>query len=340
MLLCILVASQAFSNEVVLKKGRALQRQQKYAEAARLYEKAIKQKPSADLYVEFGSLLGKLQKYDQAKELLEDGLKKFPENGSVKNLLALILIRTDNKDKALDLLNEVLIQNPKNGFALNWKRKLIAEMNNSQSNNLNSSQTSTGDSAQKRLTSRASDGDYQIDNSASEEEQTKLAIELYKEMMTLEKWEIDAFKDLHRRVIEKCPDTGQAEESCWRLSNLYLLGEDPPDYHSIIEVLEHMLKQYPDSPLLPDAKNRLLMSYQQTEQLEKVVEIYQELFTLDPDPIDDKVFMVRALEFADALAAIGQSGDAQAWYMKIIEKDDGRDMLEARVARERLAGED
>jgi len=36
---------------------------------------------------------------------------------------------------------------------------------------------------------------------------------------------------------------------------------------------------------------------------------------------------------------IGREADAQAWYMKIIEKDDGKDSLEARVARQRLQGE-
>ncbi len=159
-------------------------------------------------------------------------------------------------------------------------------------------------------------------------------------MMALEKWELDSFKALHREVIEKCPTTGQAEESCWRLSNLYLLAEEPPDHQAAIEVLEHLVKTYPDSPLLPDVKNRLIISYQKTGQNDKVVSLYQELFTVDPNPKNDKIFMVRALEFADALAATGRDADAQLWYQKILEKDDGRDMLEARVARQRLQGEE
>jgi tetratricopeptide (TPR) repeat protein len=117
-----------------------------------------------------------------------------------------------------------------------------------------------------------------------------------------------------------------------------MLGEDPPDFQSVIEVLEHLLKQYPDTPLLPDAKNRLLIACQQTNQMDKVVAIYEELFTRDPEPADDKTFMVRALEFGDALSAVGRAAEAQEWYQKILVRDDGKDSLEARVAKERLAG--
>jgi len=334
-LLVLLCSLQAFAQDDVIKKGRALQREQKYDEALQLYRDALKQKPAEDLYIESGSLLGKLQKYDNAMTVLEKGIKDFPQSTSLKNLMALILVRKGDKEKAKAMLEEVIAADSDNSFALSWLDKL------------KSSQTSGTEPADEQSSSSSSTslsgsgsttGAFSVDSSLPEDQQKELAKKLYQEMMELEKWELDSFKELHRKVIEKCPATAQAEESCWRLSNLYMLGEDPPDFQSVIDVLEHLLKQYPDTPLLPDAKNRLLIACQQTNQMDKVVAIYEELFTRDPEPADDKTFMVRALEFGDALSAVGRAAEAQEWYQKVLVRDDGKDSLEARVARERLTG--
>lgn len=330
-----LFSCAVFSEDDAIKKGRALQREQKFDEALQLYRDALKQAPTEDLYIEAGSLLGKMQKYDNAMTILERGLKDFPQSTSLKNLMALILVRKGDKARAKTLLEEVIAADADNSFALNWLEKLKKDVTSPATGTASVDADSETDSS---LTGNVVTGAYNVDNSLPEEQQKELAVKLYQEMMELEKWELDSFKELHRKVIEKCPLTAHAEESCWRLSNLYMLGEDPPDFQSVIEVLEHLLKQYPDTPLLPDAKNRLLIACQQTNQMEKVVAIYEELFTRDPEPADDKTFMVRSLEFADALAAVGRAAEAQAWYEKVILRDDGKDSLEARVARERLAG--
>lgn len=338
-LLMVTLSSVLPASESILKQGRALQRERKFDEALQLYKNGLKQNPTEDLYVEAGALLGKMQKYENAETVLEKGLQDFAESKSLRNLLALIKIRKGDKAKAKALLEEVLAKDPENGFAKKWLAKVDAgdvddaDQETAVSQDVKPAQVSSGSS----ITGTVSTGAYRVDSSLSKDEQKALAVKLYQEMMDLEKWELDSFKELHRKVIEKCPLTDQAEESCWRLSNLYLLGEDPPDFQNVIEVLEHLLKQYPNTPLMPDAKNRLLVSYQQSGQMDKVVTLYEELFTLDPDPIDEKVFMVRALEFADALSAVGRTSDAQLWYQKIIERDDGKDSLEARVARERLS---
>ena len=151
--------------------------------------------------------------------------------------------------------------------------------------------------------------------------------------------ELDRFIELHKQVIERCPQTDQAEESCWRLSNLYMLGQDPPDFDNVIAVLEHLLKQYPETDLLPDAKNRLMVSYESTGRMNELVELYEELFKRDPDPEDDQTFMVRALEFGNALTAVGRGADAALWYQKVLERDNNRNSLEARAARARLGGQ-
>jgi tetratricopeptide (TPR) repeat protein len=327
------------ANREALKRGQALERQNKYEQALEVYKNAIKQKPTEALYIEAGALLGKMQKYENAKKVLELGLKDFPESTSLKNLLALIMVRTNQNDKAISLLKEVLDVDSDNGFAKKWLAKIQPTDQGAPATTQQETHQSVDQSFSGSSSATPADGAYRVSNDLSLEEQKELAKKLYQQMMGLEKWELDYFKELHQEVITKCPETAQAEESCWRLSNLYILGEDPPNYQATIDVLEHLLKQYPDTPLLPDAKNRLMISYQKTNQPEKVVELYQELFTLDPDPVDDKVFMVRALEFADALRSTGREADAQAWYMKIIEKDDGKGALEARVARQRLEGE-
>ena len=155
-------------------------------------------------------------------------------------------------------------------------------------------------------------------------------------MIELDKWDISDFISLHRQVIEKCPLTDHAQESCWKLSNLYLLGVEPPEYENCIAVLQHLLKQYPDTPLMPDAKNRLLVICQKIEDYSSVCKLYEELFEKDPEP-DTKTFMIRALEYGNALAASGRTTEAQAWYNKVIEKDNGKNALEARAARKKLS---
>ncbi len=337
----LLLAGTLAASEEIVKKGRALQSAKKFDEALQLYKTALKETPSEDLYVEAASLLGKLQKYDNAETILEIGIASYPESLSMKNLMGLIKFRKGDKDGSKKVFEEVLVKDPANNFAKRW----LESVNKGEDAGTDAVNVASGtetlpsspdDSTQAYNPSP--DGTFNVSDTLSKEEQQALAVKLYTEMTGLEKWELDQFKELHKQVIEKCPQTDQAQESCWRLSNLYLLGEDPPDYANVIAVLEHLLKKYPDTSLMPDAKNRLMIACQKSGQNDKLVALYEELFTRDPEPADDKVFMVRALEFADALQAVGRSTDAQAWYQKIIEKDDGRDMIEARAAKARLAG--
>ena len=337
----LLMNAPLAASEEILKKGRALQSAKKFDEALQLYKTALKETPSEDLYVESASLLGKLQKYDNAETVLNKGLETYPDSLSIKNLMGLIKFRKGDKEGAKKVFEEVLAKDAKNAFAMKWLESVNkGEDGGSEAVSVapatETLPSSTDDSAQAYNPS--ADGAYNASSPLSLEEQKELAVKLYTEMTGLEKWELDTFKELHKQVIERCPQTDQAQESCWRLSNLYLLGEDPPDYNNVISVLEHLLKQYPDTPLMPDAKNRLMVACQKSGQNDKLVALYEELFTRDPEPADDKVYMVRALEFADALQAIGRTADAQLWYQKVIEKDDGRDQIEARAAKARLDG--
>lgn len=338
MLALLLSGICANASEEVIKKGRALQNAKKFDEALQLYKNALKDSASEDLYVEAASLLGKLQKYDNAETILEKGLSIYPKSLSLMNLHGLIKFRKGEKDAAKVIFEKVIALDANNGFAKKW----LETVSSGSKMPLDETDSESAAVAAGEPVEDASVDDgsmYKVSSSLSKDEQFDLAVKLYQEMMSLEKWELDQFISLHRQVIEKCPLSHKAEESCWRLSNLYLLGQDPPDFENVIAVLEHLLKQYPETELLPDAKNRLMMVYQQTGQNEKLVALYEELFRRDPEPADDKTFMVRALEFGNALTAVGRTAEANAWYQKVLERDNGKDNIEARAARAKLEGE-
>jgi tetratricopeptide (TPR) repeat protein len=335
--LCLLFCSCVFllqASDEIIKKGRALQNAKKYDEAQELYLNALKPGATEDLYIEAASFLGKLQRYEVAETVLEKGLTAYPDSTSLMNLQGLLKHRKGDNEAAIKLFEAVLAKDAENSFAKKWLETVKSGAP------VTGSETQSGeDTDSTRSYSPSPSGVYQATSNMSKEEQQKLAVELYKEMMELEKWELDRFIELHKQVIERCPQTDQAEESCWRLSNLYMLGQDPPDFDNVIAVLEHLLKQYPETDLLPDAKNRLMMAYQSTGRMNELVGLYEELFKRDPDPEDDQTFMVRALEFGNALTAVGRGADAALWYQKVLERDNNRNSLEARAARARLGGQ-
>jgi tetratricopeptide (TPR) repeat protein len=151
------------------------------------------------------------------------------------------------------------------------------------------------------------------------EEQEKLAKELYGIMAKTDKWETDTFIKLYNQVIEHCPDTKWAQESLWRLSNLYLLANDPPEYQKVIELMEKLISKYPDSPLVPDAKNRLRMSYEQTGNYKKAIALYEDLFAKNPDITESDQYAALLLGYAKALAETGDTEKAKTIYQKVID---------------------
>jgi tetratricopeptide (TPR) repeat protein len=318
------------ASDEIIKKGRALQNAKKYDEAQKLYFDALQPDSSAELYIEAASFLGKIQRYDTADTVIEKGLTAYPDNTSLMNLHGLIKYRQGDKAAAKAKFEAVLAKDADNSFAKKWLVTVAEESGTGPASE------EEGDDDSYRP---SSEGTYQVSNALDKDAQLKLAIKLYQEMMELEKWELDRFIELHKQVIERCSQTAQAEESCWRLSNLYMLGQDPPDFDNVIAVLEHLLKQYPETELLPDAKNRLMVAYEKSGRMEDLVGLYEELFRRDPAPEDEHTFMVRALGYADALTAVGRGADAAAWYQKVIEIDNNRNSIEARAAQSRLARE-
>jgi tetratricopeptide (TPR) repeat protein len=175
------------------------------------------------------------------------------------------------------------------------------------------------------------------DTRLSLEEQEKLAKELYGIMAKTDEWDIETFIKLHRRVIEQCPDTRSAQESLWRLSNLYLLTKDPPDFPKIIELMEHLISKYPGSLFCPDAKNRLMIAYEQTGNYRKAVALYEDMFERDPGLIGRDEYAAVLLGYAKALSESGNKEKARAIYQKVIDLKNAEDWLKD-IAKEALSG--
>ncbi|MBI3037818.1 hypothetical protein HYY75_02025 [bacterium] len=305
-----------------LKKGRAFEKEKKFEDALALYKQHLEKESSEEVYKEICSLLGKLRKYEDAEKILNDGLSKLPKSVSLLNLMGLIKLKRGTVQEAQAVWKKALTIDPRNLFAKQWLQK--------------TKEKSSAPSIQSADFSPEPTAIASSEAKLSLAEQEKLALKLYDEMFHADKWEFDIFVKAHKEVIEKCPDVELAQESCWRLSNLYLQGYDEPDYDGIIEVLGHLIKNYPNSPFLPDAKNRLLNAFQSTGRSDKVVELYEELFKLNPQP-SDRQFMTWNLEYGDALAAIGKKDEAKKIYEGVIQRDNNQDQLEARVARNRLS---
>jgi tetratricopeptide (TPR) repeat protein len=201
---------------------------------------------------------------------------------------------------------------------------------------VNSEQWITGEKSSPESKSGSSPAEKK-DTKLSLEEQENLAKELYGKMAGTDEWDTETFIKLHRHVIEQCPDTRWAQESLWRLSNLYLLAKDPPDYLKIIKLMEELISKYPGSLFCPDAKNRLMIAYEQTGNYRKAVILYEDMFERDPGLVGRDEYAAVLLGYAKALSESGNKEKARAIYQKIIDLKDTEDWLKD-IARDALSG--
>jgi len=317
-------------TESVLKKGAELEKAGKLDEALEVYKEGLKSSPSEELYRKIGAILGKEQKYAQAEELLKEGMTKFPESTSVINLAGFIQFKQGNQSEALNLWKKVLAKDPKNSFANEWVGKV--EGGKTTTVSATPATSSPGNSAP----TKAGEGLFKPDFSLPLEEQEKLALKLYEEMTQMDSADLDAIESHHRKVIEKCPQTKRAEESLWKLNNLYSTAKDEADYEKISQILEYLIKQYPNSELVPAAKNHLIYAYEQTKAFDKLVPLYEELYQRK-EGFSEGENRATTLGYADALAGAGRKAEARVLYEEIIKKwGSDEDCIEAALAMERL----
>ncbi len=280
------------------------------------------------------------KQYKECEEMLDKAVATYPDSLRIKNALGQAKYQNGKLSEASSIFSQVLGKDPENAYAKTMlekirKDKLAQASPVAGASDANASEDlSNVDFSSSKKASTGSVA-FNVSNELSKEEQEALAKKCYEEMIALDKWATADFVRLHTQVIEKCPLTDKAQESCWRLSNLYMLGVEPAEYDNAIAVLEHLLKQYPDTPLMPDAKNRMLVVCQKIGDYTKVIKLYEELWQKDPEP-DTKTYMIRALEYGNALAEAGKNEEAAKWYNKVLEKDEGKNALEARAARKKL----
>lgn len=167
-------------------------------------------------------------------------------------------------------------------------------------------------------------------------EQEKLARELYTVMIGTDKGDLETFITLHTRVIKECPDTEKARISVWRLSNLYLYAGERPDYQKIIELMEHLIERYPDSSIIPNAKQRLLHAYEETGNAKKALSMYEEIFEKRPAALEDPKLAAYMLGYAKALAETGNKDKAAVVYNKVLSFQDRTEDFLLDIARSEL----
>ena len=177
---------------------------------------------------------------------------------------------------------------------------------------------------------------YNASSTLTLEEQTALSKELNTKISALSNKELNEIKALHKEIIEKCPATESAQQSCWMLSNIFVMKDY--DHKAAIEVLEHLLKQYPDTKYKEGATNRLLACYETVGEWDKVCAIYKERLKDEPNARNEKTYIARASLYANALDKLGNKEEAKKWFQKILDLDKGRNCLEARGAKKYLEG--
>jgi tetratricopeptide (TPR) repeat protein len=167
------------------------------------------------------------------------------------------------------------------------------------------------------------------------EEQERLASELFQTLANTNADQIETFISLYDRILTECPDAKRAPEALWRLSNLYLLAYDEPKFPQVALSLERLLRRYPSSPFVPDARKRLLSAYEEMGHFEKTLPLYEAILT-EGTAMSDEDFIAWAVGYGQNLEKTGDLEKAKEWYGKALERDAGKDSFSARIARERL----
>lgn len=167
------------------------------------------------------------------------------------------------------------------------------------------------------------------------EEQERLATELFKTLANTDADKIGTFISLYDRVLTECPDAKRAPEALWRLSNLYLLAYDAPKFPQVALSLERLLRRYPSSPFVPDARKRLLRAYEEMEHFQRTFPLYEAILA-EETVMSDEDFTAWAVGYGQNLEKTGDTAKAKEWYGKALERDAGKDSFSARIARERL----
>lgn len=218
-LLAGLLPAACTAESGVLSQGLALVKAGKGEEALALYRDALKKKPEPALYRALFSAMGKLGRFREALEQMTEALGRFPKDTSLLNIAGQLHLRLGERDQARKRWQEVLALDPKNDFASKALARLAAPASATAAaapitgDDLAAASDEGGGAPHEPVVQKG----FNASSSLPLAEQEKIAKTLYAQMAQTDKYELDTFIRLHRQVIETCPDTDFAQQSCWRL---------------------------------------------------------------------------------------------------------------------------
>ncbi len=164
--------------------------------------------------------------------------------------------------------------------------------------------------------------------------QAKLASELYDEMARTETWNVEVFKKNHRRVIDECPDTKWAIESCWRLSNLLLTGQHDPDREEAVRLMEHALERYPANNWEERFATRLINLLMEMQDYPKLRQFCEKRLT--KTDLSDEKRVVLNLRAGVASENLKDRKAAIDFFQQVIALDGNQGSVSVRAAKKHL----
>jgi tetratricopeptide (TPR) repeat protein len=152
------------------------------------------------------------------------------------------------------------------------------------------------------------------------------------------------FERYFKLVMDKCPDTDQAHESYWRLTNLYLQAYTEPKHEEIAAILEQFLaryqastvvsmKKYPDEMLVFSPIRSLHQAYEALGRYEKIAAYYDRISVREGE-----FSVYDYFDYANALDKTDRLQEAVAYYEKFLKKSAGSDDMDfmREIAKDRI----
>jgi tetratricopeptide (TPR) repeat protein len=172
------------------------------------------------------------------------------------------------------------------------------------------------------------------DAGAADGSQAAVAGRLFDQIMAAPDDDLETVERLYLEVIEKAPDTDEAQESHWRLATLYLQAYDEPKYPQARAILEQFLARYPESEGVEVVKPALGFVYEELEDWPAAAATYGEFVeSADGAP---EVIAEFGYAYAKALQNAGRKDDAAVWYRRFLEVVSDPDDQRVHKAKEAL----
>ncbi len=128
LLLALVISAQCQKTaEDWLNKGNALLDQEKYDEAIKAYDEAIRLDPNhAAAWILKGGALAKQGKYDEAIKIIDEAIRLDPKVAAAWGLKGVVLHNQSKYDEAIKAIDEAIRLDPK--IAAAWRVKELLSL--------------------------------------------------------------------------------------------------------------------------------------------------------------------------------------------------------------------